>query len=51
MSFTSLTPPLQKGDIITIATKYKKRSFWEWLSRKPKTLQRFVITDECKSND
>jgi hypothetical protein len=40
-------PSLNKGDIFTVANCYKRRSFWEWLTRKPKVLQRFVVTEDC----
>lgn len=32
---------IKDGDIVTFAGKYKRRTFWEWLTRKPRQLQRF----------
>ena len=36
-------PELIKGEVITIQGVYRKRAFWEWLVRKPRELQEFVI--------
>lgn len=42
-------PPLQVGDIVTFDGSFKRRTFWQWLTRKPRELQRFVITSEATS--
>lgn len=41
-----MTDTIKKGDIFTISGQHKRRTFWEWLARKPKELQRFVVTSE-----
>ena len=33
------------GDTITIAGEYDRRSFIQWLLRKPKVLTKFIIKD------
>lgn len=38
---------LKIGETFTIDGIYKRRTFWEWLKRKPKKLQKLkVITEE-----
>lgn len=31
------------GDMFTIAGKYKPRTFWQWLTRKPKELRLYRV--------
>lgn len=31
------------GDIITLPGDYKRRSFWEWLTRKPRVLKKYIV--------
>jgi len=40
---------IKPGDIITVAGLYKKRTFWEWITRKPKELRQFVIGADFKA--
>jgi hypothetical protein len=39
---------LAVGDTFTINGFYKKRSFWEWLTKKPKRLQNYVVKEHRK---
>jgi len=41
---------MKKGDKYTMAGYYKKRTFWQWLTRKPRELQEYVIFDEAPAN-
>jgi hypothetical protein len=34
---------VQPGDIVQIAGVYKRRTFWQWLTRRSKQLQSFKI--------
>jgi hypothetical protein len=38
--------PIKKGDVFTIAGRYTRRTFWQWLMREPRELQRFVVLDD-----
>lgn len=38
---------IEKGDVFTIAGRYKRRTLLQWLTRKPRELQRFVVTGEA----
>lgn len=38
---------LNEGDNFTIATMYKPRTFWQWLTRKPRVLKRFIVTSSA----
>lgn len=38
-------PLISVGDTFTIEGEFKRRSFWEWLRKKPRVLQMFVITE------
>lgn len=44
-----LLPPapqhLKVGDRLTIAGKYQRRTFWEWLTRQPRQLQQYRVKD------
>ena len=35
---------LKQGEIINVIGYYEPRTFWEWITRRPKTLMAFVIT-------
>ncbi len=35
--------PLQPGDRYTIAGVYRRRTWWEWLTRQPRRLQVWVV--------
>lgn len=35
---------LKVGDTYTIAGVYRRRTFWQWLTRQPRTLQVFHVT-------
>lgn len=35
--------PLQPGDCYTIAGVYRRRTWWEWLTRAPRRLQVWVV--------
>ena len=41
-----LTPLLQLGDTYVIVGRYAHQTWWEWLLRRPRRLQRFVVTSE-----
>ncbi len=48
METISVSSPsfLKPGDFFTVAGCYKKRTFWEWLTRKPRELTVFTVTAE-----
>jgi hypothetical protein len=33
------------GDVVTFDNDYRRRTFWEWLVRAPRQLQRYRITE------
>lgn len=35
---------LKVGDLHTVAGHYAKRTFWQWLLRRPKELEQLVVT-------
>jgi hypothetical protein len=35
---------MKQGDSMTIQNGYKRRTFWQWLTRKPRELQVFRVT-------
>lgn len=35
------------GDRITMAGVFKRRTFWQWLTRKPREFQTHIITAEA----
>jgi hypothetical protein len=37
---------IKPGDTITVAGMYRKRIFWQWLTRKPKELFKFTVGDD-----
>lgn len=37
----------QLGDTFTMNGRYKRRSFMQWLRKKPKQLQIYVVVDSC----
>lgn len=40
----------KEGDLFTIPGYYKRRTFWQWITRKPKELRMFrVITASTQS--
>ena len=39
------TGGLETDDIITFYGQYKKRTFWQYITRKPKQLEQFRVTD------
>lgn len=48
MDASHITAPgplkLRKGDRFTIAGTYRRRTFWQWLLRRPRELQQWVVT-------
>lgn len=46
----SSVDPIKKGDVFTVAGKYKRRTLWEWLTRKQRELQRFLVTNEVTTD-
>lgn len=38
---------MKEGDIFTLASHFKRRTFWDWLTRKPRQLQPLVVTRVC----
>lgn len=41
---------LQVGDTFTVAGAYRRRTFWQWLTRQPKQLQTYTLTGSYTSN-
>lgn len=35
---------LEMGDTFTICGKFKRRTFWQWLTRQPKQLEVFSVS-------
>lgn len=48
MSTITTTGPvaLHKGERFTIAGVYERRTFWQWLFRRPRQLKQWVCTEE-----
>jgi len=42
---------LTTGDTVTISGQFKPRSFWEWLIRKPRTLQEYKVIEGFYASD
>lgn len=53
MDASRITTPgplkLRKGDRFTIAGQYRRRTFWQWLLRRPRELQQWVVTADAAS--
>lgn len=43
------SPSLKIGDTFTLANQYRTRTFWQWLTNKPRKLQIYKITAETTS--
>ena len=41
---------LNIGDTFTIAGHYRRRTFWQWITGRPKQLIRFRVTNKHSSN-
>lgn len=41
---------LDVGDVVTFDGIYRRRTFWQWLTRQPREIQPYTITD-CVSSD
>lgn len=39
------------GDSLTIAGTFKRRTFWQWLTRKPRELLTFTVVDNVTSEN
>ncbi len=39
------TGGLEAGDIITFSGQYKKRTFWQYITLRPRQLEKFLVTD------
>jgi len=39
--------PYKDGDIFTFQDRYKRRTFWQWLTNKPKELQKFKVIGDA----
>lgn len=50
MTWAERTSPVKVGDTVIIAGKHKRRTFWQWLTRQPRQLQTYVITEEITSS-
>ncbi len=42
--------PMKNGDKFTVHGEYKKRTLWQWLTKKPRVLQEYVVFDEAPAN-
>jgi len=42
-----MTKKYALGDKFTIAGRYKRRSFLQWLRREPKQLQEYIVKESC----
>ena len=36
---------LEVGDVFTVEGDYQRRTFWQWLTREPRVLQTYQVTD------
>lgn len=46
--FTTSSDEIKRGDKFTVELSHEKRTFWEWITRKPKTekpLIEYVVRD------
>lgn len=42
-------PTLHVGDMFTIEGQYRRRTFWEWLTRQTRELQNYEITEDVSA--
>lgn len=40
---------LRVGDELTIVGEYKRRTLWQWLTRQPRELAKFIVTADITS--
>jgi hypothetical protein len=38
-------PPLIVGDVITFEGVYRRRTFWQWMTRAPRQILTYRVTD------
>ena len=40
--------PLKQGQRFTVANHYRRRTFWQWLTRQPREFQVYEVTQDWR---